>query len=131
MPRADDDGAAPARGIVGVSTPASDRKATRFCAFATAAAEGSSAAIAMSAYAHFQSLPGELWPTYQMSPRSGHDDSKVVFRSTPEANYALFLNALAGIEDDAEIEDYSQEGMRLLLEALEKFRSEYRTRYGS
>jgi len=53
------------------------------------------------------------------------------FDRTHEENYTLFLNALAGIEDDAVIENYSQEGIRLLQEALEEFRSEYRTRYGS
>jgi hypothetical protein len=53
------------------------------------------------------------------------------FDRTPEENYTLFLNALAGIEDDAGIENYSQEGIRLLQEALAEFRSEYRTRYGS
>ncbi|WP_440141677.1 hypothetical protein [Bosea sp. (in: a-proteobacteria)] len=52
------------------------------------------------------------------------------FDRTPEENYALFLNALAGIEDDAGMEGYSQEGIRLLREALEEFRSEYRVRHG-
>ncbi len=50
---------------------------------------------------------------------------------TAEENYALFLNALDGLEDDAGIENYSLEGLRLLREALAEFRSEYRTRYGS
>jgi hypothetical protein len=45
---------------------------------------------------------------------------------TSEENYARFLNALAGIEDDAGIEGYSQEGIRLLRMALEAFRLEYR-----
>lgn len=53
------------------------------------------------------------------------------FDRTPEENYALFLNALAGLEDDAGIENYTQKGVRLLQEALEEFRSEYRSRYGS
>jgi hypothetical protein len=53
------------------------------------------------------------------------------FDRTPEENYTQFLNALAGIEDDAGIENYSQEGIRLLQEALAEFRPEYRTRYGS
>lgn len=52
------------------------------------------------------------------------------FDRTPAENYASFLNALAGIEDDAGIEGYSQEGIRLLQEALEEFRSEYRVRHG-
>ena len=53
------------------------------------------------------------------------------FDRTPEQNYASFLNALAGIEDDAGIEGYSREGIRLLQEALEEFRSEYRSRHVS
>ncbi len=51
------------------------------------------------------------------------------FDRTPEENYAAFLNALAGIEDDAGIELYSQEGIRFLRKALEEFRSEYRSRH--
>jgi len=51
------------------------------------------------------------------------------FDRTPKENYASFLNALAGIEDDAEIEGYSQEGIRFLREALEEFRSEYGSRH--
>ena len=51
------------------------------------------------------------------------------FDRTPEQNYSLFLIALAGIEVDAGIEGYSQEGIRLLREALEEFRSEYRIRH--
>lgn len=51
------------------------------------------------------------------------------FDHTPEENYASFLNALVGIEDDAGIEGYSQEGIRFLREALEEFRSEYRSRH--
>ena len=50
---------------------------------------------------------------------------------TAEENYAQFLNALAGLEDDAGIENYSQEGLRLLRGALAEFLSEYRARYGS
>ena len=53
------------------------------------------------------------------------------FDRTPEENYASFLNALAGIEDDAGIEGYSQDGIRLLQEAMEEFRSEYRSRHAS
>ena len=49
----------------------------------------------------------------------------------PKENYALFLNASAGLEDDAGIECYSQQGIRLLREALEEFRSDYRVRHGS
>ena len=56
---------------------------------------------------------------------------KSYFDSTPQENYALFLNALAGLEDDAGIECYSQEGIRLLREALQEFRSDYRIRHGS
>lgn len=41
----------------------------------------------------------------------------------------MFLNALAGIEDDAGINGYSQDGSALLREALEEFRSEFRIRY--
>jgi hypothetical protein len=51
------------------------------------------------------------------------------FDRAPEENYACFLNALAGIEDDAEIEGYSQDGIRFLREALREFRSEYRSRH--
>ena len=51
------------------------------------------------------------------------------FDRTPEENYASFLNALAGIEDDAGIEGYSQEGIRFLRKALEEFQSEYRSRH--
>lgn len=53
------------------------------------------------------------------------------FDHTPEENYATFLNALAGIEDDAGIEGYSREGIRLLREALREFRAEFRVRHGS
>lgn len=49
----------------------------------------------------------------------------------PRENYALFLDALAGLEDDAGIECYSQQGIRLLQAALEEFRSDYRARHGS
>ncbi|MEG3177765.1 hypothetical protein U1872_16115 [Sphingomonas sp. RB3P16] len=52
------------------------------------------------------------------------------FDSTPQENYALFVNALAGLEDDAGIECYSQEDIRLFREALEEFRSDYRVRHG-
>lgn len=41
------------------------------------------------------------------------------FDRTPEENYASFLNALAGIADDAGIEGYSQEGTRFLQKALD------------
>jgi len=51
------------------------------------------------------------------------------FDRTPEENYASFLNALAGVEDDAGIEGYSQEGIRFLRRALEEFRSEYSSRH--
>lgn len=54
---------------------------------------------------------------------------KSYFDHTPKKNYASFLNALAGIEDDAGIESYSQEGIRSLREALEEFRSKYRSRH--
>ena len=51
------------------------------------------------------------------------------FDLTEEENYALFINALAGIHDDAGLENYSQEGIRLLWEALEVFRAEFRFRF--
>ncbi len=57
-----------------------------------------------------------------MNEKSFHDH-------TPEEQYAMFLNALAGIEDDAGINNYSQDGIALLREALEEFRSEFRIRF--
>lgn len=51
------------------------------------------------------------------------------FGRMPEENYAPFLNALAGIKDDAGIGDYSQEGIRILREGLAEFRSTYRSRH--
>ena len=53
------------------------------------------------------------------------------FGRTPEENYAPFLNALAGIKDDAGIGGYSQAGIRILREGLAGFRSEYRSRHGA
>jgi hypothetical protein len=48
---------------------------------------------------------------------------------TPQEQYEMFLNGLAGIQDDAAINGYSQEGISLLREALEDFQSEFRTRF--
>jgi len=48
---------------------------------------------------------------------------------TEEENYALFINALAGMEDGAGIENYSREGIRLLGEALKAFQADFRSRY--
>jgi hypothetical protein len=67
---------------------------------------------------------------------SGASGSRVLTEQSyldrePRENYALFLNALAGLEDDAGVECYSQQGIRLLREALEEFRSDYRARHGS
>lgn len=45
------------------------------------------------------------------------------------ANYALFINALAGIHDDAGIDNHSMAGTKLLWEAMEVFRSEFRARF--
>lgn len=52
------------------------------------------------------------------------------FDRDPQENYALFLNALAGIEDDATIEGYSQSGIQFLRDALREFRAEFQTRHG-
>ena len=43
--------------------------------------------------------------------------------------YALFINALGGIHDDAGMNNYSMEGTKLLWEAMEIFRSEFRSRF--
>ncbi|MET3828264.1 hypothetical protein ABIC16_004019 [Sphingomonas sp. PvP055] len=56
---------------------------------------------------------------------------KSYFDSTPQENYALFLNALAGLEDDAGAESYSREGIHFLRRALHEFCSDYRVRHGS
>ena len=55
--------------------------------------------------------------------RSWHD-------MEPEEQYALFLNALAGIADDAGINGYSREGTDYLARALQTFRAEYYERHG-
>ena len=47
-----------------------------------------------------------------------------------QQNYSLFLKGLAGVQDNAGIECYSQDGIRLLREALEDFLAEYRDRFG-
>jgi hypothetical protein len=47
-----------------------------------------------------------------------------------QQNYSLFLKGLDGVQDDAGIECYSQDGIRLLREALEAFLAEYRDRFG-
>ena len=46
-------------------------------------------------------------------------------------HYATFCNALAGLEDDAALEGYSQEGRELLLRALKVFDQDRRERHGS
>ncbi len=46
-------------------------------------------------------------------------------------HYAMFCNALAGLEDDAAIEGYSEEGRELLRRALKVFHQECRERHGS
>ena len=43
----------------------------------------------------------------------------------------MFCNALAGLEDDAAIEGYSEEGRELLRQALKVFDQECRERHGS
>jgi hypothetical protein len=50
------------------------------------------------------------------------------FDRTDEENYVLFLNTLAGIEDDAGIEKYSREGISHLRAALAVFRAEFAER---
>jgi hypothetical protein len=54
---------------------------------------------------------------------------ELYFDRTEEENYALFLNALAGIEDDAGIENYSREGISHLRAALAVFRAEYGSKH--
>ncbi|HEV2080287.1 MAG TPA: hypothetical protein VGR19_10400 [Allosphingosinicella sp.] len=51
------------------------------------------------------------------------------FDRTRAENFLLFLNSLRGVLDDAITENYSDEGIRLLQEALEDFESDYRIRY--
>lgn len=46
-------------------------------------------------------------------------------------HYAMFCNALAGLEDDAAIEGYSPEGRELLTRALKVFDQDRRDRHGS
>ena len=53
------------------------------------------------------------------------------FDRDPEENYADFLNALAGIEDDASVEGYSPDGIQFLRDALREFRAEFKVRHGS
>ncbi len=42
--------------------------------------------------------------------------------------YAMFLNALAGLIDDAEMSGWDEDGLTHLREAQEFFRSDYRIR---
>lgn len=42
--------------------------------------------------------------------------------------YAMFLNALAGLIDDAELQRWDQDGVAHLREATDYFRSDYRMR---
>lgn len=58
------------------------------------------------------------------------DEVRPYFDMDPEEVYAAFLNALAGLEDDAGIENYSPEGIAHLDAALKAFRMEYQTRHG-
>lgn len=48
---------------------------------------------------------------------------------TDAQNYEVFLNALAGLEDDASIEGYSGEGQECLRAALSAFRAEFKSRH--
>lgn len=51
------------------------------------------------------------------------------FDRTEEENYACFLNAVAGLEDDAGIEGYSKKGREHLRAALAAFQSEFAERH--
>jgi hypothetical protein len=50
---------------------------------------------------------------------------------TPEEVYARFLKALSGLEDDAGIEGYSQEGLDHLRAAQSAFQKKFSARHGS
>ena len=56
-------------------------------------------------------------------------NDKSYFDRTDEENYVIFLNALAGIEDDAGIENYSRDGISHLRAALAVFRAEFAARH--
>ncbi len=57
------------------------------------------------------------------------DDQRSYFEMTPEEVYATFLNALAGLEDDASVEGFSREGLEHLRSALKAFRKDYFERH--
>lgn len=59
------------------------------------------------------------------------DEPRSYFDMSPEDVYATFLNALAGLDDDASIEGYSREGLDHLSAALRCFRAEFKTRHGN
>lgn len=59
------------------------------------------------------------------------DEDRSYHDMTAEELYAGFLNALAGLEDDASIEGYSREGLDQLRAALTTFQEEFSGRYGS
>ncbi|WP_395624273.1 hypothetical protein [Sphingomonas daechungensis] len=58
------------------------------------------------------------------------DEVRSYFDMTPREVYATFLNALAGLEDDAGIEGFSREGLDQLRAALKTFEAEFRERHG-
>ena len=57
------------------------------------------------------------------------DEVRSYFDMTPEEVYATFLNALAGLQDDAEIEGFSRQGVDQLHAALKIYRAEFRERH--
>ena len=53
------------------------------------------------------------------------DDKQSYFDMSRKDVYGTFLNALAGLEDDASIEGFSPEGLAHLRSALIAFRKDY------